>query len=217
MSVPQPGTVLNGLHYLKGLVHLTALNLSQVDLRDDELLSFLPFLTALTWLHLKFSPQLLSRAVSRALSPLRALRHLNLDHCEQLDDEILSTVCSLTALTSLDLSYIPRLTSNALASLRSLQRLTELNINGDRINDRALSCLSSMNRLASLRIDGSLLSDVGLRALHELHEAYGTRVCVGKTFLQDNKMGGESKDRKRDRRKRAGGVKEFLVIGHPTS
>ncbi len=50
-------------------------------MRDNELWSFLPYMTQLNWLHIKHSPQLTSKGLL-AISALTKLQHLNLEHCE---------------------------------------------------------------------------------------------------------------------------------------
>jgi hypothetical protein len=62
-----------GIKYLEHVTTLTSLNLSQCDLNDQELGSFLPRLVNLTWLHLKGCPNLSSDGF-RGIGNLKCLR-----------------------------------------------------------------------------------------------------------------------------------------------
>lgn len=183
----------DAMQCLRFLPTITSLNLSQCDLTDADLLSFLPHLHRIRWLHIKQCSRITGVGAA-ALASLTGLMHLNAEGTH-IGDEGLSHLAGLSLLEELDVSHSDKITNRGLVHLQRLERLRDLNLTSCvRISDEGVSLLCSLPALANLRIDGSHISNRGMRALEELASARKTNIQVKRVF-GNNKGVAESASR----------------------
>ena len=133
---------------------LTSLNLSECDI-DDEAITDLAYLTQLTWLHLKRSPDL-AAAGAISLLALTNLRHLNLEGCISIDDQAVTLLSdSLHALTSLDIQNSQVSDRGVAALARGCSQLQEINLLGCPITSDSFPIFASWERLNRLDLSSS--------------------------------------------------------------
>ena len=90
---------------------LVSLNLSQSWVSDEDLITLLPALSRLNWLHLKCCPFISSNAFSTSTGAPQ-LQHLSVEDSRGLDDGSLAIFATYAQLEHLDLSGIGAITAD---------------------------------------------------------------------------------------------------------
>lgn len=164
---------------------LTSLNLSECDI-DDEAITDLAYLTQLTWLHLKRSPDL-AAAGAISLLALTNLRHLNLEGCISIDDQAVTLLSdSLHALTSLDIQNSQVSDRGVAALARGCSQLQEINLLGCPITSDSFPIFASWERLNRLDLSSSNENAFSTTELEELETLSNNNKVVVRVRLDLN-------------------------------
>jgi|GEM_PF-762545 len=169
-----PGTAVTGrgLRHLKGRAALIQLDVSELELTDDDL-ETLASLPSLQMLRFSVFPGKgkISDGGLRALGGMQNLSSLVLAG-HDIGDEGLAHLAELTQLQSLQIGSrrqrLERLTNDGLKHLSGMTRLRMLHLDGTAINDDGLKYLAELPQLSMVSLASTQVSGTGAAPLAKL-------------------------------------------------
>lgn len=162
------GITGRGLQGIGELSRLTTLDLRACPNVDDDAVSWLPRLQALSGFDLSKwidDPCTITDLTLGHLGGLEYLESVTLEGCARITDGGVARLGSLANLTTLGLARASGLTDRSLDVVLGLQKLESLDINNSPFRDPALERVASLPKLVSLDLERCAFSDSGLRAL----------------------------------------------------